>query len=341
LRRDIAALLDRKRNPFFQHARAEYFLAWRGGEVVGRIAAITNRLHNEYHEDKVGFFGFFESTQDQAVANALFDAAAAWLRHEGHNVMRGPASFSTNDECGLLVWGFETPPTLMMPHNPMWYPALVEQGGFTAVKDLLVYEGGSEEGSQVPERLTRGVDLVTRRLGLRIRPLDLRRFRSEVDLIKALYNQCWERNWGFIPMTDAEIEHLAKQFRPVVVPDQVPIAEIDGKPIAFGLALPDLNTIFRPNRNGYLLPVLPRLLLSLKRETLRRARILLLGIVPEWRGKGVDAVLYHWIWTRSGVHNMTWGEAGWILEDNPAMNTGLIKMGFKHYKTLRMYDRPL
>jgi GNAT superfamily N-acetyltransferase len=337
----VAALLDRKRNPFFEHAKAEYFLAWRSNEVVGRIAAITNRLHNDFHDDRVGFFGFFESIQDLSVANALFDTAATWLRQEGHSVMRGPASFSTNDECGLLVWGFETPPTLMMPHNPVWYPALVEQAGFTAAKDLLVYEGGDERGSAVPERLTRGVELVTRRLGLTIRPLDLRRFRAEVDLIKALYNQCWERNWGFIPMTDAEIEHLAKQFRPVVVPDAVPIAEIDGQPVAFGLVLPDLNTIFRSNRKGYLLPVLPRLLLSLKRETLRRARILLLGILPEWRGKGIDAVLYHWIWTRAGRHNMTWGEAGWILEDNSAMNAGLVKMGFKHYKTLRMYDRPL
>jgi len=337
----VAALLDRRSNPFFEHGKAEYFLALRGEEVVGRIAAISNRLHNEYHGDRVGFFGFFESIQDQTVAAALFDAVAGWLKLEGHDTMRGPASFSTNDECGLLVWGHDTPPTLMMPHNPEWYASLLEQAGFLAVKDLLVYQGGSEAGLPVPERLTRAVDLVTRRLGLTIRPLDTSRFRAEVELVKSLYNQCWERNWGFIPMTDAEIEHLAQQFRPVVVPDMVPIVEVNGRPIGFALALPDLNAVFRSNRRGYLLPVLPHLLWSLKREKLRRARILLLGIVPEWRGKGVDAVLYHWIWTRAGQHNMTWGEAGWILEDNPAMNAGLLKMGFVHYKTLRMYDSPL
>jgi GNAT superfamily N-acetyltransferase len=341
LRRDVAALLDRRKNPFFEHADAQYFLAERRGQVVGRIAAISNRLHNEFQEDRVGFFGFFESIQDQTVADRLVERAAEWLRERGHDVMRGPASFSTNDECGLLVWGFDTPPTLMMPHNPVWYPSLVEQAGFTPARDLLVYQGGDERPVPVPERLTRAVELVQKRLGLTVRPLDVSRFRAEVDLVKALYNQSWERNWGFIPMTDAEIEHLAEQFRPVVVPDIVPVAEIGGKPVGFGLALPDLNAIFRTNRKGYLLPVLPRLLYALKRETLRRARILLLGIIPEWRGKGIDAVLYHWIWTRAGRHNMTWGEAGWILEDNAAMNAGLLKMGFVHYKTLRMYDRPL
>lgn len=339
LRRDVAALLDRRRNPFFEHAEAEYFLAERQGQVVGRIAAISNRLHNETHADHVGFFGFFESVNDQAVATALLDTAGAWVRDRGHDMMRGPASFSTNDECGLLVWGFDTPPTLMMPHNPEWYPTLLEGAGCVGVKDLLVYEGGSEQGSTAPDRIARATDLITKRLGVTLRPMDLRRFDAEVAVIKGLYNACWERNWGFIPMTEAEIDHLAAQFRPVVVPDCVPFVEKDGVPIAFGLALPDLNAVFRHNRGGHLLPVLPRLLWNLRRERIRRARILLLGILPEWRGKGLDAVLYHWIWTRAGQHNMTWGEAGWILEDNHAMNAGLVKMGFTHYKTLRMYDR--
>lgn len=339
LRRDIAALLDRRHNPFFQHAAAEYFLAERDGHVVGRIAAISNRLHNETHHDRVGFFGFFESVRDQAVATALLDEAGRWVRARGHDTLRGPASFSTNDECGLLVWGFHTPPTLMMPHNPEWYPALLEGAGCAGVKDLLVYEGGDEQGSTAPSRIARATDLITARLGVTLRPLDLKRFDAELAVIKRLYNACWERNWGFVPMTEPEIDHLASQFRPVVVPDCVPFVEKDGVPIAFGLALPDLNAVFRRNRGGHLLRVLPRLLWSLKRERIRRARVLLLGILPEWRGKGLDAVLYHWIWTRAGQHNMTWGEAGWILEDNHAMNAGLVKMGFTHYKTLRMYDR--
>jgi len=341
LRQDVRSLLDRRKNPFFEHAEAEYFLAERDGAVVGRIAAISNRLHNEIQNDKVGFFGFFECERDQTVAKALFDAAAAWCHEHGHDTLRGPESFSTNDECGLLVWGFDTPPTVMMPHNPTWYAELVEGAGFRKAKDLHVLEGGDEAGSTAPERIQRATDLLLQRLGLTIRPLNMKDFAGEVGRVKELYNACWERNWGFVPMTEHEIDHLAVQFKPVVIPDLVPFVEKDGKMIGFGLALPDINTVLRTNRKGYLLPVLPRLLWALKRETIRRARVLLLGVLPEWRGKGIDALLYHWMWTRAGQHGMPWGEGSWILEDNIAIKTGLLKMGFRHYKTLRIYDRAL
>ncbi len=338
----MASLLSRTKNPFFEHGEAEYFLAERDGVVVGRIAAITNRLHNETHEDRVGFFGFFECINDQSVADALFAAATEWCRAKGHDVLRGPASFSVNDECGLLVDGFDFPPALMMPHNPPYYVDLVERAGFIKAKNLLVYQGGREDVYvPVPERLARGTELIRQRLGITIRPLDLSRFDQEIEAIKQIYNAAWEKNWGFVPMTDHEIDHLAEQFRPVVVPDFVPIAEKDGKVIGFGLALPDLNAIFRKNRSGYLLPVLPRLLWALRMKTLRRSRIVLLGVVPELRGKAVDAMLYHWIWTKAEKLGFRWGEAGWILEDNAAMNAGLEKMTFRVYKTYRLYDRPI
>jgi len=340
----MAVLLDPDRNPFFEHGAAGYFLAERGGRVVGRIAAISNRLHNETHNDQVGFFGFFESEDDQAVAAALFEAAAEWLRERGFDTMRGPASFSVNDECGLLVDGFDTPPTLMMPHNPPSYVQLVERAGFIKAKDLLAYQGGDRTFTAydpVPARLERAVEIMRQRLGITLRPLDLRDFDNEVERIKAIYNAAWEKNWGFVPMTDREIEHLAEQFRHVAVPDIIPFAEKDGQVVGFGLGLPDLNVVFRGNRNGRLLPVLPRLLWALRREKIRRARIPLLGVLPEFRGRGLDAVLYHWIWTRAAAHGMYWGEAGWILEDNPAMKAGLEKMRFTVYKTYRLYDRPL
>jgi GNAT superfamily N-acetyltransferase len=342
LRRDVAALLDRARNPFFEHGEAEYFLAERDGAVVGRIAAITNHLHNQTHSDRVGFFGFFECIRDQGVADALIAAVADWCRGKGHDVLRGPASFSVNDECGLLVDGFQFPPALMMPHNPPYYVELVERAGFHGARNLLVYQGGSEERYiPVPERLARGTELIRQRLGITIRPLELSRFDQEVETIKRIYNAAWEKNWGFVPMTDREIDHLAEQFRPVVIPEFVPVAEKDGQVIGFGIALPDLNVVFRRNRSGYLLPVLPRLLWALKRRRIRRARILLLGVIPEFRGKAVDAMLYHWIWTRAEHLGFTWGEAGWILEDNAAMNAGLEKMTFRVYKTYRLYDRAL
>jgi GNAT superfamily N-acetyltransferase len=340
----VALMLDRARNPFFQHAEASYFLAERDGAVVGRIAAIANRLHNETHEDKVGFFGFFECEDHQETADALFEQAANWLKARGFDTMRGPASFSVNDECGLLVDGFDTPPVLMMPHNPPSYIRLVESAGFATARNLLVYQGGDpalRERRPAPERLTRAVGITRERLGITVRPIDLKRFDEEVEAIKRVYNAAWEKNWGFVPMTEAEIDHLAKQFRPVVMPELVGMMEKNGEVIGFGLALPDLNQVFRHNRRGYLLPVLPRLLWALKTGGIHRIRIPLLGVVPEYRGKGLDAVLYHYIWSNGQRIGMRWGEAGWILEDNTAMNLGLEKMGFTVYKTYRLYDRPL
>jgi GNAT superfamily N-acetyltransferase len=338
----VETLLSRRKNPFFEHADAEYFIAERNGEVVGRIAAISNRLHNETHDDQVGFFGFFECVNDQAVANALFQAAGEWCRALGHDVLRGPASFSVNDECGLLVDGFETPPTLMMPHNPRYYITLIERAGFSKAKDLWVYQGGSmERYVPVPERLARATELIRQRQGITLRPLNMKDFEGEVERIKELYNSAWEKNWGFVPMTEHEIDHLAEQFKPVVIPELVPMAYKDGKLIGFGIALPDLNVVFRSNRSGRLFPVIFRLLWALKMKKIRRARILLLGVMPAFQGKGIDAILYHWIWTKSGQRGIYWGEAGWILEDNPAMNAGLEKMTFRVYKTYRLYDKRL
>lgn len=338
---DVRAMLHRRKNPFFQHAEAEYFIATRGGEAVGRIAAIHNRLHNETHGDRVGFFGFFETVREQAVADALLDRAAQWVALRGLDTVRGPASFSTNDECGLLIDGFDTPNTLMMPHNPPWYRDLVEAAGFHKAKDLFVYRGGSMAGViRVPERLERATRIVRERLGLTVRFLNMERFDEEVDLIKALYNRCWEHNWGFVPMTDAEIEHMAKQFRPVVVPSLVPIVEKDGEPVGFGLALPDINQLLWGDRSGRLFPAIPRILWGLRSRSYNRVRIILLGVVPELRGKGIDALLYQLIWSEAGKRGQGWGEAGWILEDNPAMNLALEKMEFTRYKTLRLFDRP-
>lgn len=342
LRLDIAMTLDRKKNPFFEHAEAEYFLAERGGTVLGRIAAIENRLHNETHGDRVGFYGWFDCIDEQAVANALFATVESWLRARQLDVMRGPASFSTNDQCGLLVDGFSTRPTLLMPHNPPYYVTLTERAGFAKAKDLLVYQGGGAEAYvPVPERLARGTELIRQRQGITLRSLNMKDFSGEVERIKEIYNAAWEKNWGFVPMTDHEIDHLAKAFKPVVIPELVPFAEKDGKIIAFGLVLPDLNAALVGNRRGGLLRFLAKTFWLLKTHRLRRCRIILLGILPEWRGRGVDAMLYHWIWTKAGEQKIYWGEAGWILEDNPAMNAGLEKMNFHVYKTYRLYDRAI
>jgi GNAT superfamily N-acetyltransferase len=255
-------------------------------------------------------------------------------------VLRGPASFSTNDECGLLVEGFDTPPTLLTTWNPRYYVELVEGAGFRAAQDLLGFWGGhAEHPVPPPERLGRAIRRVGERLGLTLRPLDSRRFWDEVATVRGLYNQAWDRNWGFVPITDRELSQMAKELRPLHIADLVPFAERAGEPVGFGLALPDINEVLRTNRQGRLLPGVLRVLWALKRNRFRRMRILLLGVRPDFRGKGVDALLWQWIWTRSGARGIGWGEASWILADNAGMRNAAERMGCRAYKTWRIYDR--
>jgi GNAT superfamily N-acetyltransferase len=336
LRRDVRALLDKDKNPFFRHADAEHFLARRDGRVIGRITAIQNRLHNEFQRDRVGFFGFFESIDDTETANALLAAAAAWVQTRGLDTLRGPASFSTNDEAGLLVDGFDTPSVLMMPHNPSYYAPLLEAAGFRKAKDLLVYQATAD---LLPPRLTEAADTLRARFDLHLRTLDMARFAQEVEQVKRLYNRAWERNWGFVPMTDEEIDFLAAQLRPVVVKDLVVFAEKDGEPIGFAVALPDLNVALRKNPSGRLFPGILRVLWAAR--SIRRLRVVLLGTIPEWRGRGVDALLYGHLWQAARAKGYRWAEAGWVLEDNQAMRNALARMGFAVYKTYRLYDRAI
>ena len=335
LRMDVRTLLTPGKNPFFEHAEAQYFLAVRDGRPVGRIAAIKNDAHTREHSDRVGFYGFFESVNEQVVANALFDAAAGWLSGKNFRVMRGPMNPSVNDDCGLLVDGFDTPPTIMMPHNPSYYVALHQGYGLTKAKDPMTF--ASPDGDP-PERITRAVNVIAQRKGITLRPLNLKRFKEEVELVKALYNQAWERNWGFVPLTNAEIDHLAKQLKPIVVPDLVCFAERKGQVIGFAVALPDFNVALKHNPSGRIWGI-PKILWYARR--IHRCRIPLLGTLKEYRGAGVDAMMYHWIWTKGALHGYYWGEGGWILEDNAPMVNGALQLGFSPYKTYRVYDKPL
>ncbi|HSD66393.1 MAG TPA: N-acetyltransferase [Vicinamibacteria bacterium] len=336
LRRDVRAVLDPARNPFFDHADRQLFLARRGGRVVGRVAAIHDRLHDQTHGDRVGFFGFFESVDDPAVARPLFDAAAEWLRGRQRDTLRGPLNPSINDEAGLLVDGFDTPSVLMMPHNPPYYPALVEGAGFRKAKDLLAFQN---TGTDLPERLVAATEIVRRRYGVVCRRIDMKRFPREVALIERLFNAGWERNWGYVPLTERETDHLAGQLKPLVVPDLVAFAEREGEPVGFAAAVPDYNVALRANPSGRLFPGVLKVLRASRRIT--RLRVLLLGVLPEWHGRGVDAVLYRHVWENGRARGYDWAEAGWILEDNLSMINGLTRMGFEVYKTYRVYERPV
>jgi len=336
LRRDVRAQLDRARNPFFAHATRELYLARSGGRVVGRIAAIHDSAHEAVHRDGAGFFGFFETTDDPAVAGALLDAAAAHLRGRGCRLMRGPYNPSINDEAGLLVDGFSTPSVVMMAHNPAYYPPLVEAAGLLKAKDLLAFES---TGTVLPERLVAATNLVEKRYSVATRTVDMRRFPAEVELVKRLFNTSWRDNWGAVALDDAEIAYLAGQLKPVVVPELVVFAEHRGEPIGFAAAIPDMNAALRANPSGRLFPGLLKVLWASRRIT--RLRVMLLGVLPEWQGKAIDALLYRRIWENGRARGYDWAEAGWVLEDNHAMKNGLLRMGFRAYKTYRVYERAI
>lgn len=341
LRMVFDALLDRRKHPFHQHADVAYFLAERGGEAVGRIAAVVNHRSNEFHDDRVGFFGLFESVDDPAVASALLDAAAEWLRARGMEIMRGPFNLSTNDELyspGVLVDGFDTPPVVMMGHNPRYYGRLMDAAGMTKSKDLLAYWVADNDP---PKRLVAGVERMAKREGWRIRSLQMKRLREEVGKVMEVYNSAWERNWGFVPMTGAEFESMTKELKPVVDPDLCLLAETEaGEPIGFLLALPDLNRAIKPLKNGKLFPFGVFRFLWAKRK-IRTLRVLTLGLKPGYQQSGIGAAMYLRAFQIGARKGYQAAEASWILEDNPRMRQALEKLGATAYKTYRIYERPL
>jgi GNAT superfamily N-acetyltransferase len=341
LRMALEAALDRKKHPFHLHADVAYFLAERGNEVVGRIAAIVNHRHNDFHEDRVGFFGLFEAIDDPAVARALVDAAAGWVKARGMDTLRGPVNLSTNEEVsspGVLVEGFGTPPTVTMSHNPPYYGALLEGTGLAKSMDLLAYWIGSPIP---PERLVRGVERMTRREGVTLRSLRMRHLDEEVRIIQDVYNSAWSRNWGFVPMTDEEFAYLAKDMKSVVDPDLCMIAEKDGRPVGFSLTLPNLNEALRHLPDGKLFPFGLFKFLWHKRK-IGSARIMTLGLRPELQtSSGIGAAMYLRTFQVAGERGYNQGEASWILENNLLMRQALEKVGFEQYKTYRVYERAL
>lgn len=340
LRMTLASALDRRKHPFHRHAEVAYFVARRGERVVARIAAIINHLHNRFHEDRTGFFGLFDAEDDAEAARALVDAAASWLRTRGMDRARGPVNFSTNDEIaspGVLIDGFDTPPAVMMSHNPPYYAGLLEAAGLEKSKDLYAFWFGDP---QLPARLERSLDRILSHAHATIRPLNLKRFRQEVDIIKGIYNSAWAKNWGFVPMTDAEFEHLAREFRPVVDPDLCLIAERRGEPVGFSLALPDLNQALKRIPDGRLFPTGVFRFLWHKRK-IHSMRVMTLGFRPESQHLGLGPAFYLRTWQAGLAKGYDRGEASWILEDNLPMMRPLERLGGSIYKTYRIYEKSI
>ncbi|MEO8431968.1 MAG: N-acetyltransferase [Acidobacteriota bacterium] len=342
LRDDVAKVFSNE-NPLFEHAEMQLFLARRAGADAGRVAAILDRNHNEFHGERVVFFGFFESVQDPEVAVALFDAVAAWGRERGMDTLRGPANPTLNDEAGLLVDGFESDPVLMMTYNPRYYPGLFEGAGLRKAKDLLAYY--FEISGEPLERLTRLARRISRRESdVLIRKISKKSLAGDLPKIREVYNDAWEKNWGFVPMTPSEMSFMAKRLKPLVDEDFLFLAEArrpDGslEPVAFMLTLPDYNVAMKPMR-GRLLPFgWLKFLLGLRR--IRAIRVLTLGIKKPWRLKGLQSVMFEKGLRAALERHYTGCEISWLLEDNDAILTSVRLWGGRLYKTYRIYDRPI
>lgn len=337
---DVRNTLDpAKKHPFHEHAETALFLARHGRDVVGRIAGVVNRAHNDFHEDTLGFFGLFESIDDQGVADALLRTVEEWLRERGMTAMQGPMNLSTNEEVcspGVQIDGFHRPPALMMTHTPPYYAQLIARAGFVKAKDLIAYW---LENEQTPARLRRAHDRLLRDGRVKLRSLDIRRFDDEVKLVQEIYNSAWERNWGFVPMSGAEIEHMAKQLKPIVTPKLCAFVEVDGETAGFALGLLDYNVALK-HMNGRLFPIGALKLLWYRRK-IRHARTITLGLKPQYRGRGLDALLFAHLFGEARTIGIWKSECSWILEDNLDMRHGLERNGAVADKTYRVYEKTI
>ena len=314
LRLTVLDALNRKK-PFYRDADRELFLAVRDGRVVGRIAAIENRAHNRFHNDRVGFWGFFESVDDQAVVDQLFAAAGAWLAARQLTVMRGPVMPSTNYDCGLLIDGFDVEPTFMTPWNPPSYATMIERAGQAKAKDLVAYFIPMDGSFALPASFDAFAKRARAKSGLTFRDLDLSHWNDELELCWDVYNSAWEDNWGFVPMTKDEFIVMAKDLKPLLIPQFAFMAEVNGQPAGFMLIVPDFNQVLKRIGNGRLFPT-GALKLLLGKSKLRSGRVMALGVKREFRTRSIFPLFVQESFRRGRAYGAVGAEASWILEDN-------------------------
>jgi hypothetical protein len=341
LRMDVKKTLDPRKNPFFEHGKTALFLAEDGsGSVCGRIAAIVNAMHLQKYADGNGFFGFFECVERYEVAERLFDAACDWLREQSLTGVRGPTNPSMNDIAGLLVDGFDRPPSIMMPYNPAYYADFLQRYGFSRAMTMWAYYINNKYLSI--EKLRRGVDLIYRRRPtLSLRKLDMGQFDRDARIVLDIYNDAWSNNWGHVPMTPNEFAHLAKDLKKVVDPNIVYILEDAGRPVAFSVSLPNINLALR-HTNGRLLPFgLFQLLLRARFGGIYECRTLLMGVIKEYQGMGLDAIMNLQIMIDGPKNGYMASEMSWVLDNNPAMINAMMSFGGVKDKEYAMFERQL
>ncbi len=344
LRIAVRDVLDTVKNPFFRHAELLPLLAVDDGRVVGRVAGIVDHVHNRFHGERTGFFGFFESVNDQAVCDTLLGAVESWLREHGMAHLRGPVNPSTNHECGLLIEGFDKSPRVMMTYNPEYYHALLDGYGLAKAKDLTAWDVSA--ANPFTERLMKVAERQRRHAKISVRPIDLKRFDDEIRLIMDIYNQAWGRNWGFVPLDQTEFQYIARDMRLVLDPSLCLLVYVGDEPAAFGLALPNLNQVLKKIPDGRLLPYgIAKLLWHYfgpgRRSTVTEMRILTLGIKQQFRQLGLGALLYLEYLQRGTARGVSAAEASWILEDNQDMVRSLEAMNASITRRYRIYQKPV
>jgi len=334
LRIAVKELLDKAKHPFYRDAETELYLARRDGKVVGRVAAIFDRAHNRFHEEKAGFFGFFECENDQPAADALLARALQWVKSKGAEFMRGPVNPSTNYECGTLVEGFDRDPMVMMTYNPQYYPQLMHSIGLRKSKDLYAYL--SNANTIEMKKIDRVADKVLKTTGVKVRPINMKDFDADVARVWDVYNASWARNWGFVPMSREEFALMGKEMKMILKPELVLIGEVGERVVGFALALPDVNQALK-KANGKLFPTGLLKILYYQR-LIKNVRVLALGVEERYRASGVGAAFYATLVRNARKLGFGDCEMSWILEDNTLMNRALEVMGARRYKTYRIYD---
>ncbi len=336
LRLNQKELVNYKKHPYYEQNEIQTFLALRDGRPVGRVAALTNKAHNERHHDNRGFFGFFESIDDQSVADGLLDAVRDWLADRNLRSIRGPTNPSLNYECGLLVDGFRAPPFFMMTYNPPFYAALLENWGFKKTQDLYAFWGHVDMIDGLDEKLAFIGAEAKKRFNVNIRPIDKKNFARDVRVFLDVYNRSLVGTWGFAPMSDAEIRHTAAGLRYLMVPELAFIAEVDGEPIGAVFALPDYNPRIK-KIDGRLFPF-GFLHLLRKRHEIERIRTISTNVVPEYQNWGLGLTLLQALLPKITDGNIKEIEFSWVLESNRLSRGALEKGGAKLTKTYRLYD---
>jgi len=344
---DHRRLLDPKKSPFLKHGKAQLWLAWEDGTPVGRISAQTDEDFDKQWPSEAGtaFFGFFDSKDDINVAKALFGAAEEWARKEGRVRLRGPFTFDAKGDLGVLVEGFDTPPRIGMPHNKAYVGPLIESAGYPKRKDF--YAWWYTPGAPIDPLVTK-VAARTRALpNVKVRTMELKHFAREVDIVREVYNEAWNKNWCFTPFTSTELEIIATEYKMFIDEQIALVAEVDGKPAAICFAVPDINELVK-DFNGELMrrPLnLLKLLWRLKFNRPKAARLILLGVKEEYRASrkygALVAVLYEEVAKRGAARGYVGGELSWTLEDNDQINRGIERMGAKKYKVYRVYEKAL